>query len=72
MTTTVDDLVAKRLRQRRRSLDLTLQQVGSIVGVRFQQIHKYECGTNSISAARLWQLARALQVPVEFFFEGCP
>ena len=40
------------------------------VGVRFQQIQKYECGANRISAARLWQLSEALEVPVTYFFDG--
>jgi transcriptional regulator with XRE-family HTH domain len=70
MTTEMDDHLGKRIRQRRRSLGLTQQQVGEVIGVRFQQIHKYECGMNRISAARLWTLARALEAPVDFFFEG--
>jgi transcriptional regulator with XRE-family HTH domain len=70
MTTNMDEFLGKRLRQRRRSLGLTQQQVGDVIGVRFQQIHKYECGLNRISAARLWRIARALEAPVEFFFEG--
>ena len=40
------------------------------VGIRFQQIQKYECGANRISAARLWQLAEALETPVAYFYEG--
>jgi transcriptional regulator with XRE-family HTH domain len=40
------------------------------VGIRFQQIQKYECGANRISAARLWQLAGALETPVAYFYEG--
>ena len=40
------------------------------VGIRFQQIQKYECGANRISAARLWQLAEALETPVSYFFDG--
>jgi transcriptional regulator with XRE-family HTH domain len=40
------------------------------VGVRFQQIQKYECGANRISAARLWQLSEALEVPVGYFYDG--
>ena len=40
------------------------------VGIRFQQIQKYECGANRISAARLWQLAEALETPVNYFYDG--
>jgi len=49
---------------------LTQQQLAVAVGVRFQQIQKYECGASKISAARLWSLARALQVQPDYFFEG--
>src|ERR1700749_2119838 len=60
----------RRLRRRRRLLGLTQQQLAITVGVRFQQIQKYECGANRISAARLWKLAEALGVPVGYFYEG--
>jgi transcriptional regulator with XRE-family HTH domain len=51
-------------------LRLTQQQVAIAVGVRFQQIQKYECGETRISAARLWNLAKVLDVPIGYFFEG--
>jgi transcriptional regulator with XRE-family HTH domain len=51
-------------------LGLTQQQLAGAVGVRFQQIQKYECGANRISAARLWQLSEALEVPVGYFYDG--
>ncbi len=70
MTNEIDRHLGKRLRQRRRSLGLTQQHIAEAVGVRFQQIQKYECGANRISAARLWLLAKALQSPVGAFFEG--
>ncbi len=66
----VDTLVGKRIRRRRRLLGLTQQQLGGSVGVRFQQIQKYECGANQVSASRLWQLSEALEVPIGYFFEG--
>jgi transcriptional regulator with XRE-family HTH domain len=66
----IDLHLGKRLRRRRRLLGLTQQQLAGSVGVRFQQIQKYECGANRISAARLWQLSGALDVPVEYFFDG--
>lgn len=70
MVNDIDVHLGKRLRRRRRLLSLTQQQLASAVGVRFQQIQKYECGANKISAARLWSLARALDVPVGYFYEG--
>ncbi len=66
----IDLHLGKRLRRRRRLLGLTQQQLASAVGVRFQQIQKYECGANRISAARLWELAEALEVPISYFYEG--
>lgn len=68
----IDVHLGKRLRRRRRLLGLTQQQLAETVGVRFQQIQKYECGANRISAARLWQLAEALEVPVGYFYDGLP
>ena len=66
----IDVHLGKRLRRRRRLLGLTQQQLAGSCGVRFQQIQKYECGANRISAARIWQLAEALEVPVGYFFDG--
>jgi transcriptional regulator with XRE-family HTH domain len=66
----IDLHLGKRLRRRRRLLGLTQQQLATTVGVRFQQIQKYECGANRISAARLWSLAEALEVPVGYFYDG--
>jgi transcriptional regulator with XRE-family HTH domain len=66
----IDLHLGKRLRRRRRLLGLTQQQLASVVGVRFQQIQKYECGANRISAARLWSLSEALEVPVAYFYDG--
>ncbi len=66
----IDLHLGKRLRRRRRLLGLTQEQVAEGVGIRFQQIQKYECGANRISAARLWQLAQVLDVPVNYFYDG--
>jgi transcriptional regulator with XRE-family HTH domain len=66
----IDLHIAKRLRRRRMQLGLTQLEIGAQIGVRFQQIQKYECAANSIKAARLWSLAEALQVSPEYFFEG--
>ena len=70
MANPIDLHVGKRLRQRRRVLGMTQQKLADDVNIRFQQIQKYESGANRISASRLWALARALDVPVAYFFEG--
>lgn len=49
---------------------MTQQQLAEKVGIKFQQIQKYETGANRVSASRLWDIADALDVPVAFFFEG--
>ena len=66
----IDIHLGRRLRRRRRLLGLTQQELAHACGVRFQQIQKYECAANRMSAARLWQLAEVLQVPVSYFYEG--
>lgn len=70
MANDIDLHIGKRLRRRRRLLGLTQQQLACSVGVRFQQIQKYECGANKVSAARLWRLSEALEVPVGYFYDG--
>ena len=69
-STDIDLHLGRRLRRRRRLLGLTQQQLALKVGIRFQQIQKYECGANRISAARLWELAEALETPVSYFYDG--
>jgi transcriptional regulator with XRE-family HTH domain len=66
----VDVHVGKRVRHRRWMVGMTQQQLAGKVGIKFQQIQKYETGMNRISASRLWDIAEALSVPVSFFFEG--
>jgi transcriptional regulator with XRE-family HTH domain len=66
----IDLHLGRRMRRRRRLLGMTQRQLADVCGVRFQQIQKYECGANRLSAARLWQIAGALDVPVSYFFEG--
>lgn len=72
MTHPVDEHVGKRIRQRRWLIGVTQQQLAERVGIKFQQIQKYETGTNRVSASRLWDIADALDVPVTFFFDGLP
>lgn len=66
----VDVHVGKRIRHRRWMVGMTQQQLGEKVGIKFQQIQKYETGMNRVSASRLWDIAHALDVQVSFFFEG--
>lgn len=66
----VDVHVGKRIRHRRWLVGMTQQQLAESVGIKFQQIQKYETGANRVSASRLWDISDALDVPVSFFFEG--
>lgn len=66
----VDVHVGKRVRHRRWMVGMTQQQLAEKVGIKFQQIQKYETGMNRVSASRLWDISEALGVPVAFFFEG--
>lgn len=66
----VDHHVGARIRERRTMLGLSQQQLARMIGVTYQQAHKYERGLNRISAGRLFEIAQVLDVPVSFFFEG--
>ncbi|MFT5006653.1 MAG: transcriptional regulator with XRE-family HTH domain [Paracoccaceae bacterium] len=66
----VDVHVGKRVRHRRWMVGMTQQQLGEAVGIKFQQIQKYETGMNRVSASRLWDIAHAMDVSISFFFEG--
>ena len=66
----VDVHVGKRVRHRRWLVGMTQQQLAERVGIKFQQIQKYETGANRISASRLWDIAAVLGAPVSHFFEG--
>jgi transcriptional regulator with XRE-family HTH domain len=70
MKNPTDIHVGQRLRHRRWMLGLTQQELAQAVGIKFQQIQKYESGINRMSASRLWDVANALGVSVDFFFEG--
>ena len=62
--------VGQRIRQRRWLTGMTQQRLAELVGIKFQQIQKYETGANRVSASRLWDIAFALNVDVAHFFEG--
>ena len=66
----VDVHVGKRIRHRRWMVGMTQQQLAEQVGIKFQQIQKYETGMNRVSASRLWDISESLSVPISFFFEG--
>jgi transcriptional regulator with XRE-family HTH domain len=68
----VDRHVGSRVRMRRMMVGMSQEKLGDSCGITFQQIQKYEKGTNRIGASRLHQIARILEVPVEFFYEGAP
>ncbi|THK33434.1 XRE family transcriptional regulator [Ensifer sp. MPMI2T] len=68
----VDVHVGRRIRQRRVWLDMTQVALGEAIGVTFQQVQKYEKGTNRVGASRLQQIADVLQVPVSSFFQDMP
>ncbi len=65
-----DRHVGTRIRERRIMLGLSQQQLAQMIGVTYQQAHKYERGLNRISAGRLYDIARVLSVPISWFFEG--
>jgi transcriptional regulator with XRE-family HTH domain len=68
----IDKYVGSRVRMRRMMLSMSQEKLGNALGLTFQQVQKYEKGTNRIGASRLQQIANILQVPVQFFFEGGP
>jgi transcriptional regulator with XRE-family HTH domain len=69
-TQDVDRHVGRRLRERRMVLGLSQQQTAKLIGVTYQQVHKYEKGVNRIAAGWLFQIAQALGVEIGYFFEG--
>lgn len=66
----VDRHVGERLRRRRKDLNLSQEELAASVGLTFQQIQKYERGSNRVSASKLYQMAQTLQASVGYFFEG--
>ncbi len=68
----IDKHVGSRVRMRRMFVGMSQEKLGESLGLTFQQVQKYEKGTNRIGASRLQQIAKVLGVPVEFFFDGAP
>ncbi|MBO6813925.1 MAG: helix-turn-helix transcriptional regulator [Rhizobiaceae bacterium] len=68
----IDVHVGSRVRLRRTMIGLSQEKLGDSLGITFQQVQKYEKGTNRIGASRLQQISAILQTPISFFFEGAP
>jgi transcriptional regulator with XRE-family HTH domain len=68
----IDKHVGSRVRMRRMMVSMSQEKLGDALGLTFQQVQKYEKGTNRIGASRLQQISLILKVPVSFFFEGAP
>jgi transcriptional regulator with XRE-family HTH domain len=66
----IDRHVGLRIRMRRKALGLSQERLADAVGLTFQQIQKYERAANRVSASKLWEIARALEAPIGFFYEG--
>lgn len=69
-TQDIDRHVGARVRERRIMLGLTQQQLADLIGVTYQQAHKYERAINRVSAGRLFEIAHVLSVPISYFFDG--
>ena len=68
----IDVQVGNRVRIRRMLIGMSQERLGDLLGLTFQQVQKYEKGVNRIGAGRLFEVARILSVPVDFFYEGLP
>lgn len=68
----IDLHVGKRIKQRRRAIHMSQKELADLIGVRFQQVQKYEAGTNRVSASRMYDMAIALSVPLPYFFTDLP
>ena len=70
--TSVDEHIAKRIRERRKAIGMTLEELAVEMRLTYQQVQKYEGAINRVSASRLYDIARHLDVSVGYFFEGLP
>ncbi len=66
----VDHHVGRRIRERRNALRMSQEKLGNTLGIAYQQVQKYEVGINRVAAGRLWDIAKALDVDISYFFEG--
>ena len=68
----IDVHVGARIRMRRQLINMSQERLGELLGITFQQVQKYEKGSNRISASRLFYASKTLGVPVQFFYDGLP
>jgi transcriptional regulator with XRE-family HTH domain len=68
----IDVHVGSRIRMRRQLINMSQERLGELLGITFQQVQKYEKGSNRISASRLFYASKTLGVPVQFFYDGLP
>jgi transcriptional regulator with XRE-family HTH domain len=68
----IDVHVGSRIRMRRQLINMSQERLGELLGITFQQVQKYEKGSNRISASRLFYAGKTLGVPVQFFYDGLP
>ena len=68
----IDAHVGARIRMRRQLVNMSQERLGELLGITFQQVQKYEKGSNRISASRLFYASKTLGVPVQFFYDGLP
>ncbi|ESQ90299.1 Cro/Cl family transcriptional regulator [Asticcacaulis sp. AC460] len=66
----IDVHVGSRVRMRRKFMGISQQVLGDSIGLTFQQVQKYERGSNRISASKLWHIGQVLKVPIDYFFDG--
>jgi transcriptional regulator with XRE-family HTH domain len=66
----IDGHVGARIRMRRKGMGISQERLAGRLGLTFQQVQKYEQGTNRVSASKLYEIARTLQAPIAYFFEG--
>jgi len=66
----IDVHVGTRIRLRRKTMKMSQEQLGDQLGITFQQVQKYERGTNRVGASRLWKISQVLQVPIQYFYDG--
>ena len=66
----VDDHVGRHIRERRNALGMSQEKLAEALGISYQQVQKYEVGANRVAASRLWDIAKALEVDIGYFFEG--
>lgn len=62
--------VGQKVRKARKAMDMSQTELGNLLGVSFQQVQKYEKGSNRIGSGRLWEISRVLRVPIDYFFDG--